>query len=131
MSSVARIISDCRDGRKIARGVTSVTGSATNIATGLSQVEDVLVSIKRLTAPALEEEPVRSSFVPSTTAQSPTVGRSSSWLIVARSAPESVAVTKPDRTTSRHAPRPAEVILPISVPLGRSTPTTLRYRSSP
>ena len=54
MSSVARIISDCRDGRKIARGVTSVTGSATNIATGLSQVEDVLVSIKRSTAPALE-----------------------------------------------------------------------------
>lgn len=27
MSSVAQIISDCRDGRKIARGVTSVTGS--------------------------------------------------------------------------------------------------------
>jgi len=54
MSSVARIISDCRDGRKIARGVTSVTGSATNIATGLSQVEDVLVSIKRSTAPGLE-----------------------------------------------------------------------------
>ena len=54
MASVARIISDCRDGRKIARGVTSVTGSATNIATGLSQVEDVLVAIKRSTAPALE-----------------------------------------------------------------------------
>jgi hypothetical protein len=54
MASVARIISDCRDGRKIARGVTSVTGSATHIATGLSQVEDVLVSIKRSTAPALE-----------------------------------------------------------------------------
>jgi len=47
MSSVARIVSDCRDGRKITRGVTSVTGSATNIATGLSEVEDVLVSIKR------------------------------------------------------------------------------------
>ena len=54
MASVARIISDCRDGRKIARGVTAVTGSATNIATGLSQVEDVVISIKRATAPALE-----------------------------------------------------------------------------
>jgi hypothetical protein len=54
MSSVARIISDCRDGRKIARGVTSVTGSATNIATGLSEVEDVIVSLKRSAAPGLE-----------------------------------------------------------------------------
>ena len=54
MSSVARIISDCRDGRKIARGVTSVTGSAADLDTGLSQVEDVIVSIKRSSAPALE-----------------------------------------------------------------------------
>lgn len=54
MSSVARIISDCRDGRKIARGVTAVTGAATNIATGLAQVEDMQISIKRATAPALE-----------------------------------------------------------------------------
>ena len=54
MSSVARIISDCRDGRTIARGVTSVTGAATDIATGLAQVEDVQISIKRATAPALE-----------------------------------------------------------------------------
>lgn len=52
--SVARIISDCRDGRKIARGVTSVTGSAADLDTGLSEVEDVLVSIKRSTAPGLE-----------------------------------------------------------------------------
>ncbi len=50
---VARILSDCRDGRKIARGVTSVTGAATNIATGLAQVEDVVVSIKRSAAPGV------------------------------------------------------------------------------
>jgi hypothetical protein len=52
--SVARIIADCRDGRKIARGVTSVTGSATNLDTGLAQVEDVVVCIKRSTAPGLQ-----------------------------------------------------------------------------
>jgi hypothetical protein len=52
--SVARIIADCRDGRKIARGVTAVTGSATNLATGLAQVEDVIISIKRSTAPGLD-----------------------------------------------------------------------------
>jgi len=50
---VARIIADCRDGRKIARGVTAVTGSVTNLNTGLSGVEDVIISIKRSTAPGL------------------------------------------------------------------------------
>jgi hypothetical protein len=54
VASVARIISDCRDGRKIARGVTEVTGSAVNVDTGLSEVEDVILSIKRSTAPGLE-----------------------------------------------------------------------------
>lgn len=52
--SVARIIEDCRDGRKIARGVTSVTGSQADLDTGLSEVEDVVVSIKRSSAPGLE-----------------------------------------------------------------------------
>ena len=52
--SVARIIADCRDGRKIARGVTSVTGSETDLDTGLAAVEDVVVAVKRSTAPALE-----------------------------------------------------------------------------
>jgi hypothetical protein len=52
--SVARIIADCRDGRKIARGVTAVTGSAADLDTGLDQVEDVIVSIKRSTAPGLD-----------------------------------------------------------------------------
>ena len=52
--SVARIIADCRDGRKIARGVTSVTGSETPLDTGLTAVEDVVVSIKRSTAPGLD-----------------------------------------------------------------------------
>jgi hypothetical protein len=52
--SVARIIADCRDGRKIARGVTAVTGSATNLATGLAEVEDVVISIKRSAAPGVD-----------------------------------------------------------------------------
>ena len=52
--SVARIIADCRDGRQIARGVASVTGSETDIDTGLSEVEDVLVCIKRSSAPGVD-----------------------------------------------------------------------------
>jgi len=52
--NVARIIADCRDGRKIARGVTAVTGSVTDLATGLDEVEDVIVSIKRSAAPGVD-----------------------------------------------------------------------------
>jgi len=53
MPTVQRIIENCRDGKKIARGVTSVTGSSTNINTGLKEVEDVIVCIKRSSAPGL------------------------------------------------------------------------------
>jgi len=51
---VRRIIDECRDSRKMARGVTSVTGSETDLDTGLAQVEDVVVSIKQSAAPGLD-----------------------------------------------------------------------------
>jgi hypothetical protein len=52
--SVARILSECRDGRKIARGVIAVTGSEADIDTGLAEVEDVVVSIRAFAAPGLD-----------------------------------------------------------------------------
>jgi len=51
---VARLIQECHDNCKIARGVTAVTGSVTNLETELAEVEDVIISIKRSTAPGLE-----------------------------------------------------------------------------
>lgn len=51
---IRRIMDECRDNRKMARGVTSVTGSEIDLDTGLAEVEDVVVSIKRSTAPGLE-----------------------------------------------------------------------------
>ena len=53
MPTVARIIENCRNGKKIARGVTAVTGSSTNIDTGLKEVEDVIVCINASAAPGV------------------------------------------------------------------------------
>jgi len=53
MATIARFIENCRDGKKIARGLTSVTGSSINIATGLKAVEDVVVCIKASSAPGV------------------------------------------------------------------------------
>lgn len=50
--AVRKLLGTCATGRKIAHGVVAVTGSSTNIATGLAAVEACVVAAKSATAGA-------------------------------------------------------------------------------